>query len=258
MNDAEYLFKTDAAEKKRNGRGIYNKKGGSKSKKCTLPGDYLTPAQKKKLSKTIVDVNLREPMTWDEFKALSPDIQKEYLIFLRDRFGVSLRDISSDLFGHAPQFLSNKSCGEFSHLKGIFPKKPKARTDVQIHRWRLWLGKDIPEAETSGKEPFEIEKTDKFYTYRPKIKDAYEGAKNLVHSDCGSDYDDPESKKPRSEDDNPPEKKSGKPIKFTSKMVFDFEDGISFEDISRMDKLVDINVSGSCVITHVEITIEGR
>ena len=80
MNDAEYLFKSDAAEKKRNGRGAFNKKGGSKSKKCTLPGDYLTPAQKKKLSKTIIDVNLREPMTWDEFKALRPDIQKEYLI----------------------------------------------------------------------------------------------------------------------------------------------------------------------------------
>ena len=259
MNDAEYLFKTDAAEKKRNGRGIYNKKGGSKSKKCTLPGDYLTPAQKKKLSKTIVDVNLREPMTIEQFKALSPEIQVEYLTFIRDRFGVGLRTISSELFGMSPQYLSNnmiqKGC---SHLKGIFPKKPVIQTKEQIRNWELWLRKDIPEAATSGEEPFEIEKTDKFHTYRPKIKDAYEGAKNLVHSDCGSDYDDPESKKPRSEDDNPPEKKSGKPIKFTSKMVFDFEDGISFEDISRMDKLVDINVSGSCVITHVEITIERR
>lgn len=192
MNDAEYLFKTDAAEKKRNGRGAFNKKGGSKSKKCTLPGDYLTPAQKKKLSKTIVDVNLREPMTWQQFKSLSPDIQKEYLIFLRDRFGVSLRDISADLFGHAPQFLSNKSCGEYSHLKGIFLKKPKAHTDVQIHRWRLWLGKDIPEAETSGKEPFEIEKTDKFHTYRPKLeKVAREGEPDVV--DVKINDDPPES-----------------------------------------------------------------
>ena len=33
MNDAEYLFRTDAAEKKRNGRGAFNKKGGSKRKK---------------------------------------------------------------------------------------------------------------------------------------------------------------------------------------------------------------------------------
>ena len=30
MNDAEYLFKTDAAEKKRNGRGIYNKKAAAR------------------------------------------------------------------------------------------------------------------------------------------------------------------------------------------------------------------------------------
>ena len=190
-------------------------------------------------------------MTWDQFKSLSPDIQKEYLIFLRDRFGVSLRDISSDLFSHAPQFLSKKSCGEFSHLKGIFPRKQKARTDVQIHRWRLWLGKDIPEAETSGKEPFEIEKTDKFLTYRPKLeKVTREGEIDIVDIKIKDDA--------HASDDTPHEKKSGKPIKFASKMVFDFEDGISFEDISRMDKLVDINVSGSCVITHVEITIERR
>ena len=251
MNDYEYVFKSDAAEKKRNGRGAFNKKGGGKSKKCTLPGDYLTPAQKKKLSKTIVDVNLREPMTWYEFKALSSDIQKEYLIFLRDRFGVSLRDISSDLFGHAPQFLSNKSCGEFSHLKGIFPKKPKARTDVQIHRWRLWLGKDIPEAEISGEEPFEIEKTDKFFTYRPKLeKVAREGEIDV--SDIKIKDDPPES------EDQP--KRHGRfpwgEDLDASSLSMTFDKTCSYEDICEKLRFILMAQSNGRNVTQFEFTVK--
>lgn len=59
MNDYQYTFVQDSREKKNIAHSAAKKVNGSKSKKCTLPGDYLTTAQKKKLSKTLVDVNLR-------------------------------------------------------------------------------------------------------------------------------------------------------------------------------------------------------
>lgn len=45
MNDFDY----ENLQKKRLARNAYAKKG-SRSKKCTLPDDYLTPAQRAKLS----------------------------------------------------------------------------------------------------------------------------------------------------------------------------------------------------------------
>ena len=185
-------------------------------------------------------------MTWQQFKSLSPDIQKEYLVFIRDRFGVSLRDISSELFGHHPQFIGNKLRGELSHLKGIFPKKPKARTDVQIHRWRLWLGKDIPEAETSGEEPFEIEKTDKFLTYRPKLeKVAREGEPDVVDI--------------KIKDDVPPEAVFG-PVPNVdldaSSLSMTFDKTCSYEDICDKLKFVLMANANGRNVSHFEFTVK--
>ena len=46
MHDFDY----DAMQKKRIARGASHMKRGSKSKKCTLPSDYLTAAQKRRLN----------------------------------------------------------------------------------------------------------------------------------------------------------------------------------------------------------------
>lgn len=48
MTDAEYLFRRDSADKKATARSANKRVSGAKSKKCTLPSDYLTAAQKKK------------------------------------------------------------------------------------------------------------------------------------------------------------------------------------------------------------------
>lgn len=41
MTDAKYLFVSDSREKKSVARSAVHRKGGSKSKKCTLPSDYI-------------------------------------------------------------------------------------------------------------------------------------------------------------------------------------------------------------------------
>ena len=52
MTDAEYVFQQDVKERKKMKTGAMHRKCGSKSKKCTLPSDYLTPSQKKKLNES--------------------------------------------------------------------------------------------------------------------------------------------------------------------------------------------------------------
>lgn len=82
MNDFDY----DVMQKKRTARGAYNKKGGSKSKKCTLPSDYLTPAQKKALNGPCTEMNRNQPMGWKDFKVLSDTLKVEYIKYLQDNY----------------------------------------------------------------------------------------------------------------------------------------------------------------------------
>ena len=51
MNDFDF----DVLQKKRIARGAYHRKNGSKSKRCTLPSDYLTAAEKRKLNGEVMD-----------------------------------------------------------------------------------------------------------------------------------------------------------------------------------------------------------
>lgn len=82
-------FDFDIMEKKRIARGARARKCGSKSRKCTLPSDYLTAAQKKGLNGKVSTYNLSEPMTYSKFRVMPDDLQKEYLLKLRNEMGAS-------------------------------------------------------------------------------------------------------------------------------------------------------------------------
>ena len=75
MNDFDY----DVMQKKRIARGASRMKRGSKSKKCTLPSDYLTAAQKRRLNGPVSTYKLDEPMSLESFKAMPEDLQKQYM-----------------------------------------------------------------------------------------------------------------------------------------------------------------------------------
>lgn len=88
MTDFDY----DVMQKKRTAAGAYHRKGGSKSRKCTLPSDHLTEAQKRKLNGPVITVNLNQPIGWQEFKALNSDsLKKSYLINLLNTYKPSAR-----------------------------------------------------------------------------------------------------------------------------------------------------------------------
>ena len=75
MNDFDY----ENLQKKRVAAGAARMKRGSKSKKCTLLSDYLTPAQLKAKNGEVKVMNMNQPVLWADFKEWPEDLQKEYL-----------------------------------------------------------------------------------------------------------------------------------------------------------------------------------
>lgn len=95
MNDFEY----DVMQKKRIANGAFHQKKGSKSRKCTLPHEMLTPAQRKKLDGPVETYAINRPMDWETFKSMPLDLQQAHLDFVQNRFDVGVNTVSTLVFG---------------------------------------------------------------------------------------------------------------------------------------------------------------
>lgn len=177
MNDFDY----DVKEKKRIARGAFAKKNGSKSKKCTLPGDFLTAAEKAKLSTTLVDVNLKKPMTWEQFKALPTDIKREYLTHLVEEYNATQAWVSGMM--QAPSLKAWKMylANHEPTLTGIFPKGRRYETDEMREKWNEFLKSG------SCSAPKEEKKERFFVTYTPAFKAADELDEKVAELDDSVD-----------------------------------------------------------------------
>ena len=113
MTDFDY----DNLQKKITARGAYHKKGGSKSKKCTLPSDYLTNAQKKKLNGPMTEINRNQPMDWETFKGLSDTLKLAYIQYLRETYNANAAMLAQ-MFG-----VSGDTVGRMLKQIGMTPNK---------------------------------------------------------------------------------------------------------------------------------------
>ena len=125
-------FDFDIMEKKRIAQGARARKCGSKSRKCTLPSDYLTAAQKKGLNGKVSTYNLSEPMTYSKFRVMPDDLQKEYLLKLRNEMGASQTAI-----GEMMQ-CSYETVRQTLIRHGI-PTNTKRMSFESKLRWDAWL-----------------------------------------------------------------------------------------------------------------------
>ena len=94
MTDAQYLFVIDSREKKSVARSELHRKGGRKSKKCTLPSDYLTEKQRKELNGAVESYSLNYFYTWAQFKALPDDIQVEWINHMSKKYDCGYTSIA--------------------------------------------------------------------------------------------------------------------------------------------------------------------
>lgn len=96
MTDAEYLFKTTSAERKRNGVGDFHKKRGG-GRYVRLPSDHLTKKEKEKMNGEVHNFNLSAPTRWHEFITWPKDLQIEYIQRLEEAYHAKNEDIAGML-----------------------------------------------------------------------------------------------------------------------------------------------------------------
>ena len=118
-------FDYDVRDRKRVASMAKYKKNGSKSKKCSLPSDGMTKKQWTERCGELMSFNIKKPMTWEQFKSMSHDLQKEYVTNLTTTYRVGLPKVA-DMLGcceaslrnylkrHIPDFVSGSSKGRLS------------------------------------------------------------------------------------------------------------------------------------------------
>lgn len=101
MSDFEY----DCWQRKRIAQQAKYRKCGSKSKKCSMSTDHMTQKQWKERNGKVVTVNLNQPITWDDFKALTASMQEEYLKHMMETMAPTQRVLPP--------------CSECNHLRFV-------------------------------------------------------------------------------------------------------------------------------------------
>ena len=112
MNDFDY----DVLQKKRIAAGARHMRRGSRSTRCFLPSDNLTPAQLKRRNGPVSTYKLDAPMRWDDFKEMPVDLQKQYLTYLVETYGAT-NEMLGDMFYVHPTHVGavKKALGVVSH-----------------------------------------------------------------------------------------------------------------------------------------------
>lgn len=87
-------------------------------------------------------MNLNEPMSWDAFKAMPDDLQKEYISKLVSRFHCRQTDLS-ELFGVDPNTVwRHFKLMELGHL---FPKGKRPKQE-DLSAFRQWVSQGVSSA----------------------------------------------------------------------------------------------------------------
>lgn len=150
-------FDFDVMQKKRIAQSARHRVCGSKSKRCTLPSDRLTPAQWKKKNGSVVTMNLNVPLSWSEFKSLPTDLQKEYLLRCITQFGCKMSNFS-ELFG-VHHVTIKKKLLDLGIDMNFFKPGEKMSKD-QRESFEVWLNREsdtapVSEVEETENKPIE-------------------------------------------------------------------------------------------------------
>ena len=154
MNDFDY----DALQKKRIAAGARHMKRGSRSKRCSLPSDNLTPAQLKRRNGPVSTYKLDAPMMWDDFKAMPVDLQKKYLTNLVETYGAT-NEMLGDMFYVHPTHVGavKKALGVVSHNPRHLSKEKKT---IRDQMWAAFCNGVVGGGDAVKETPREPEKVE--------------------------------------------------------------------------------------------------
>lgn len=134
MTDAEYLFKTDCAEKKRIARSANNKNRFGKGP-VKLPSDNLSKKEIRKMSGDVKNYNMNKPVPLRVFKTWPLDIQQQYLDKLKERFDPTYTDMAL-IFEVGETEIQNYV--RYGQLKYVGSRRRKSLTNSNNQQWQEW------------------------------------------------------------------------------------------------------------------------
>ena len=154
MNDFDF----DVMTKKRIARGASARKCGSKSRRCMLPHDGLSPTQLAALNGPVKSYKLGRPMDWATFNMMPEDMRRAYLRNLMVRFNPTQRELGL-MFD-----ISHTVVGSVLKQFGLSRGKDHRMTQGDREAWEQFLAGDTDDRFEEGtpmqEEPVDEPATD--------------------------------------------------------------------------------------------------
>ena len=158
LPDEQWAMIEDSINKKNIARSSHNKRThcGS-SGGVRLPSDYMTRKELKSMNGEVKTYKMHDPMTWKEFRDLPDDLKKEYIKYIRERFGAPNTAIA-EAFG-----VSNTLFGNWIRCLGLASGKGHCGTSSKWTKteestlFKKWWNR---EEESDVTEPENVEMTE--------------------------------------------------------------------------------------------------
>lgn len=143
MQDETYTFIQTVRDRKATAHSARYKKNGSRSRKCTLPSDYLTPAEKRRRNSAVQTYTMNEPHTKRELNTWPEDMQREYIKGIIDCYHPSNKDLGLMLG------TSETTACTYIHKLGLSNRiKPTLGQQIDFHTFCNPEPEHTPEPET--------------------------------------------------------------------------------------------------------------
>lgn len=146
MTDERFTFVDQQRERKSAARGARHRVCGSKSKRCTLPHEYLTPAQMKRRNGIVNTYSMNAPHTKAELSGWSQDLRREYFTGLMQRYCPTNAQLA-DMLGCSERTVYNilTACS--------VSRENHRQTRAQEAAWFTFVAPDAPERAQSDVTP---------------------------------------------------------------------------------------------------------
>lgn len=158
LPDEQWAMIEDSINKKNIARSSHNKRThcGS-SGGVRLPSDYMTRKELKSMNGEVKTYKMHDPMTWKEFRDLPDDLKKEYIKYIRERFGAPNTAIA-EAFGVSNTLFGNWiRCLGLASGKGHCGTSSKWAKTEESTMFKKWWNR---EEESDATEPENVEMTE--------------------------------------------------------------------------------------------------
>lgn len=173
-------FDWDVLQKKRIANNARRMKNGSKSKKCSLPSDHMTPTEWKRRNGPVNTYKLDAPMSWDTFREMPIDLQITYLRNLQELYRANDKMLADMFHVHFSHIAKYRAALGVHAIGGKVMGEAKERRDAM---WAAFcngvVGGNEKPAENATEEPTTIEERYEEPVQEPVLEDP-EPEKDLI------------------------------------------------------------------------------